>query len=33
MERRLGIAFFFARAPIEQLLPESDDIVGSIEHL
>jgi hypothetical protein len=33
MEHRLGIAFFFARAPIDQLLPESDDIVGSIERL
>jgi hypothetical protein len=33
MQHRLGIAFFFARASISQLLPESDDIVGSIEHL
>jgi hypothetical protein len=33
MQRQLGIALFFARSPIEKVLPESDDIVGSIEHL
>jgi hypothetical protein len=33
LERRLCIAFFFARAPIATLLPESDEIVGSIDHL
>jgi hypothetical protein len=33
MERRLCIAFFFARAPLAKLLPEADEIVGSIERL
>jgi hypothetical protein len=33
LERRLCIAFFFARAPLDKLLPEADEIVGSIDHL
>ena len=33
MDRRLGVAFFFAKEPIDKVLAQTDDIVGSVEAL